>query len=108
MEHTPEPWELDRSGKYFSKPVIRHNGRVIAILPDNGVAIGEPWQSRAREEDAANAVLLLKAPKLLKGLTNLLAADLALRSQYGLQSAIANNVRQLIAEVEAKDVATGQ
>lgn len=65
MKHTPEPWEIDYSLKYY-KPCIRHNGIIVAFLADNTANLIDP--SNQREEDAANVKLVAAAPELLEAL----------------------------------------
>jgi hypothetical protein len=57
-KHTPEPWELDNSRRYYSRTVIRHNGVVVC-------EVSKPTAGLTAEEAAANGVLLAAAPALL-------------------------------------------
>lgn len=103
---TPEPWEIDRSGKYFRSPCIRHNGIIIAILEDNSLGLAESDKARQKTQDKANARLLVSAPKLLASVKSLLGilregpvwnAAQAYGGQYAAQEAGA-----AIAEAEGK------
>jgi hypothetical protein len=63
--HTPGPWEIDHTGKYY-KPCIRHNGIIIALLAKNDAGLVMPENQQA--EDEANARLIAAAPELLEAL----------------------------------------
>jgi hypothetical protein len=58
--HTPGPWTLDPSRKYYAHPVIRHHGIVVVTLAAQGPA--------NNEECRANARLIAAAPELLEAL----------------------------------------
>lgn len=62
MKYTqgPAPWQVDFSGRFFDKGVIRMNGQVVAKLSDD-VTISE-------EARTANGHLLAAAPELYEAL----------------------------------------
>lgn len=66
-------WEIDRTRKYYKRDVIRANGIIIAILPDNSAGCITPENTRA--DDRARAQILLAVPELVKSLQMLVATD---------------------------------
>jgi hypothetical protein len=82
MSHTPEPWTLDTTKKYY-KPCIRHNGVIVCLLTQAG-------PGKTEEEETGNRALMVAAPTMyatlqwvLAWLTNTNAID---------QSALAQRV----------------
>ncbi len=71
-KHTPGPWEIDRSGAYY-KPCIRHNGLIVAWLP-NGARALLTGAGRRKAEERADARLIAASPELLSACKNLVAA----------------------------------
>jgi undecaprenyl pyrophosphate phosphatase UppP len=61
MNRTVAPWVDDNSREHYAKRVIRHNGVVVAIIP-------EPTAGLTQEEADANALLIEKAPVLVTAL----------------------------------------
>jgi hypothetical protein len=60
-QHTPGPWELDDTKKYYRRGTIRHNGQIVAT-------VSESITHRDGERDA-NARLIAQAwriPEMLE------------------------------------------
>lgn len=64
----PAPWEIDRSKRYYA-PCIRHNGLIVAILPDNSAGlVKQTDRIKAVIRDDRTAKLLQASPDLLDAL----------------------------------------
>ena len=70
MNHTPEPWEVEKDGEIFGRYTILEAAKEQADYIDQGYLIsdeeGDRREKESAERDEENRLLIQAAPDLLK------------------------------------------